>query len=54
VLLMVYCCKVPNYVYIYRSHCYFLCYVYVSVYLPCSYIFLSHIRLFSVYVASIL
>jgi hypothetical protein len=35
--MMVYCYKVVNCAHIYDSLCYFLCYVYVFVYLLCSY-----------------
>jgi hypothetical protein len=39
---MVYCYKVPNCARIYDSLCYFLCYVYVFVYLLCSYTFFTY------------
>lgn len=50
-LLMVYCCKVLNCIHMCDS--YFLCYMYILVYLQHSCTFLLHIRLFLVCIMSI-
>jgi hypothetical protein len=42
------------YIHAYDSLYYFLCYMYVLVYLQCSYTFVLHIRLFLEFIASIL
>jgi hypothetical protein len=51
---MVYCCRFLSCVHIYDTLYYFLCYVYVFVYLQCSYTFLLHIGLFHECVTNIL
>jgi hypothetical protein len=50
---MVYYYKVLNYAHIYDSR-FYLCYMYVPVYLQCSYTFLLHMRLFHECITNIL